>query len=913
MKQALAGTVKKSLAHSIKNNLSINALPFFDSAGTSRLSYCGKSMPGSRLILYSHSSCHTRYIFLTVFVMLFALSGQAQQLEIFSGSGPAGNGPSANSGASTFYRNTATSATFTAHTPTLTYALSFTNQQYTTATTPGLTVGAQNTGSTLTALAADALLQLMNSNGGGVNSEYTSNPFGSPGTDFSTSSNYGFKLSTDAAYQQEAGAALNARNYYGDMTITFSRPVLNPVIHLAGIGGGGRTVNYGMGYYTEFEMSTADVNAGYTLTRLSGTTYLNVTSTGILNSSTTPASVPPSTSTYTSQAAGNNGSGGSIRVNTNGTFISSLTFRVYLRGDGSVGTGAAWNTGNRSGDGFMLSVSLGLYNVNGTVYNDANGLTDNTVNGTGSNGGGLFANLVDASGIVVSSVAVAANGTYTLSNTPAGNYTIILTTTTAAVGSSLSVATLPVGYGSTGEFVGATAGNDGTVDSKLAVTVTNGNIANANLGMQTGWYDFGDAPASFDLNSASSSVPARNGPSSTLLMGTLPDFETAPAAVANGSDNNGSNGDGVDEDGQTTPAVITIGSAYSRTITYTNTSGTSRTVYGWIDFNNNGIFEAAEVASTLGTATTGVTNGTTSLTWSATQTRDALAGNLYMRIRVSASTTMADNGATAVDERAIADGANGGTYGTAFIGEVEDYRVTVTALYDMGDVPASYERNASSVSLPARNVPSATLRIGTIDDAEFTPASVASGSNNNGSNGDGTEEDGATSPPPAITAGLAYTLPVTVTNTSGTNRVLHGWVDFNNNGIFEATEYTSVTVNTGTNGGSVNLAWTSTQTRDLTGVSLYMRLRLAAANLADNSVAGSVDERAIADGASTGIYSTTAIGEVEDYRVTVNPGYDMGDAPASYELNSSSTSLPARNIPSATLRIGTIDDVEFTP
>uniref|UniRef100_UPI00129A3E41 GEVED domain-containing protein n=1 Tax=Foetidibacter luteolus TaxID=2608880 RepID=UPI00129A3E41 len=222
------------------------------------------------------------------------------------------------------------------------------------------------------------------------------------------------------------------------------------------------------------------------------------------------------------------------------------------------------------------------------------------------------------------------------------------------------------------------------------------------------------------------------------------------------------------------------------------------------------------------------------------------------------------------DERSIADGANTGLYGTQAAGEVEDYRVTVNPGYDMGDAPASYELNSSSTSLPARNIPSATLLIGSVGDAEFTPASVTSPADNNSSNGDGIEEDGLTSPPSAVPDGGIYTQSVIVTNTTGTQYTLHGWIDFNNNGRFEVGEYQSVNVPTGTSGTGVILSWTAAQTSSSTaGNKIYMRLRLAAATLADNGSTATVDERSIADGANTGVYGTQTAGEVEDYQVSV--------------------------------------------
>ncbi len=432
----------------------------------------------------------------SIFILFVCMAANAQQLELYSGSGPAGNGPTATPGASTFYKNTGTSTTFSAYTPGTTFQVSFSNQQYTSATTPGLTVGAQNSGATASAIGADVLLQPMNSNGSPINSQYTSDPFGTPGTNFDVVNNYGYKINTDSYYQKTAGAALNARNYYGDMTITFSRPVLNPVIHISGIGGSSNVTgsNY-LGYYTEFEMSTANVSAGYTLTKLSGSTYFNVTTTKILNSSSTPTTSPGTASFYSSQTTGNNGSGGSVLINTNGISITSITFRVYLRGDGGVGSPNAWAGSTRAGDGFLLSASLDIFNITGNVFDDANGLTDNTVNGTGTNAEGLFANLIDANGNLVASSAVASGGTYSFSNMLTSAYNVIIATSSSATNSSS-----PSGWTFTGENIGTSAGSDGTVDGKLAVSLTSSSVSNANFGIDQLPSSDNKTFSNFDIN-----------------------------------------------------------------------------------------------------------------------------------------------------------------------------------------------------------------------------------------------------------------------------------------------------------------------------------------------------------------------------------------------------------------------------
>jgi hypothetical protein len=123
--------------------------------------------------------------------------------------------------------------------------------------------------------------------------------------------------------------------------------------------------------------------------------------------------------------------------------------------------------------------------LSGTVFNDTNGLTDSTVNGTGTNAGGLFANLLDSNGFVVASVAVAANGTYSFPNVPTNaSYSVQISTNQGVESNSAPADALPAGWVNTGENIGTGAGSDGTVNSRLPVTVVTTAITNVNFGIE---------------------------------------------------------------------------------------------------------------------------------------------------------------------------------------------------------------------------------------------------------------------------------------------------------------------------------------------------------------------------------------------------------------------------------------------
>jgi hypothetical protein len=113
--------------------------------------------------------------------------------------------------------------------------------------------------------------------------------------------------------------------------------------------------------------------------------------------------------------------------------------------------------------------------LEGNVYTDSDGLTDNTVDGTPTNtpdATQLYAILVDNSGDVVATTPIAADGTYVfdevLENTV---YKVILDDANQTVGQPATSSTLPGDWVNTGENEGSGAGSDGTVDGEIQVTM----------------------------------------------------------------------------------------------------------------------------------------------------------------------------------------------------------------------------------------------------------------------------------------------------------------------------------------------------------------------------------------------------------------------------------------------------------
>jgi hypothetical protein len=85
------------------------------------------------------------------------------------------------------------------------------------------------------------------------------------------------------------------------------------------------------------------------------------------------------------------------------------------------------NAGKESPATGLANVPFGTVGISGTVFNDVNGLTDNTVNGTGLGNPSstpLYANLLDGSNNVVATTTVNPNGTYTFPQANPGTYSI---------------------------------------------------------------------------------------------------------------------------------------------------------------------------------------------------------------------------------------------------------------------------------------------------------------------------------------------------------------------------------------------------------------------------------------------------------------------------------------------------------
>lgn len=271
-----------------------------------------------------------------------AFAQNTPTLEFFSGVGnTTASGPAIASQTITFQNNTdnPSSSTFAAYSPTTTATFALSNQVYGPSDAArGVMFGGQsNPGNA--APASLAIFAPVNSLGGSINGNYTSGPTAGSGINVTT--NYAVELFTDTQYLTAATPA--GRYQYADLTITFNQAVVNPVLHLTGLGtpGNGSLV----GATTEFDVLTS----GVTLSPLSGSTGFSVTGSSINNTNTSPNATTNNGSTSAGAASG------SVGIATAAGGITSLQLRVYLRK--AAGTGAISPASVSYGDGWLIGVS----------------------------------------------------------------------------------------------------------------------------------------------------------------------------------------------------------------------------------------------------------------------------------------------------------------------------------------------------------------------------------------------------------------------------------------------------------------------------------------------------------------------------------------------------------------------------
>ena len=193
--------------------------------------------------------------------------------------------------------------------------------------------------------------------------------------------------------------------------------------------------------------------------------------------------------------------------------------------------------------------------------------------------------------------------------------------------------------------------------------------------------DFGDAPDTTVGTGVNNyqTLAANGGPSHVIdttqntlyLSGGVDGEAGTQQSLAANLDNLFTTGGRNDEEGvmSSLDLTATIGSSPKITLSATNTTGTAATLYGWIDYNHNGVFENATERAQI-TVPTETTAGLFTLQFP--KIIGDVAGGTYARFRLSS------------------DAAASNSTGAANGGEVEDYQFQIMNRVNLrGDAPST--------------------------------------------------------------------------------------------------------------------------------------------------------------------------------------------------------------------------------
>ncbi len=146
---------------------------------------------------------------------------------------------------------------------------------------------------------------------------------------------------------------------------------------------------------------------------------------------------------------------------------------------------------------FQMAIVCNAQQISGNVFIDKDGSTDNNINTSAAANnpatninGTLFANLLNGSNLAVATVMINASGSYSFNNIPLGAYRVQLSTAsnvgTYANPALAPAVILPTGWVNTGENIGNTNGNDGSVNgiSSIINIAVGSMVTDVNFGIE---------------------------------------------------------------------------------------------------------------------------------------------------------------------------------------------------------------------------------------------------------------------------------------------------------------------------------------------------------------------------------------------------------------------------------------------
>ncbi len=358
--------------------------------------------------------------------------------------------------------------------------------------------------------------------------------------------------------------------------------------------------------------------------------------------------------------------------------------------------------------------------------------------------------------------------------------------------------------------------------------------------------DYGDAPDTYGTTAANNGAAHRTR--STLFMGaSAPDPDQD--GFVDGIDNSTTADDDDTDDANDDEDAIVVATqlngltaanlSFDVEVDVNNTTLSLARLVAWVDFDGSGTFDTDEAA------TIDVPNGTSgnvTLSW-ASLPIDITPGATFARFRLTT-------------DNAIATGVASTSVPTGFAsdGEVEDYAITILPGTDYGDAPDSYR--TATASNGARHFISDDLALGFVIDGELSVSAASLGTDADLDDTTDLDDEESSVPRGIRPSDTSYVLEVQLQNTSGTTATLYGWIDIDQDGVFDENELSSQAVPSGATVISLNWTLSGTMTQGNT----YLRLRLTTDVLSDTVVDGD-DERS---------YGSASDGEVEDYIINIS-------------------------------------------
>ena len=355
--------------------------------------------------------------------------------------------------------------------------------------------------------------------------------------------------------------------------------------------------------------------------------------------------------------------GGIIGLN-NTTGNQTRAIRLYANN----GINKANGLGDLEYQGQVAPIEIG-----NRIWNDIN---TNGIQDAGESGiNGITVNLYNAAGTQVGTTTTT-NGEYYFNNAnvnlngasgllPNTTYSIRLNTAANYnSGQPLNGKNVTLSnQGSNDELDSDAVVSDGFPRITLTTGDYGANDHSYDFGFTTTPKDYGDAPdtgtgtAAGNYQTLASDAGANHTIVNNLSIGSTVDADsgTLQNTTATADNIDGTN----DEDGITSFTPLkTTDTTYSVKVNVNNTTGTNANLLGWIDFNQNGVFDTGE-ASNVQSVPTNSVNATQTLTWNTIPT-GTKAGTTYARFRLNAGTLNSSNSAGALGN-----------------GEVEDYQIKI--------------------------------------------------------------------------------------------------------------------------------------------------------------------------------------------------------------------------------------------